>query len=107
LSAQSFRTGTYEEGRQRVERTELASATVWLGATDAFSRKIAFLKLSPVPRANLEGQQRVDLTRSPSRRRMTGICAKLTAGVDVKLSFAVNADRDFCLFPYPDNRTKP
>jgi hypothetical protein len=34
---------------------------------------------SPEP----EGRLRVDLTRSPRRRRMAGICAQRTAGVDV------------------------
>jgi hypothetical protein len=46
----------------------------------------AFRRFSSVHRVNLEGQQRVDLTRSPHRLAMTAICAKETAGVDVKRS---------------------
>jgi hypothetical protein len=45
--------------------------------------KTAFSRFPPVHRAEPEGPLRVDLTRSPSRRRTTGICAKETAGVDV------------------------
>jgi hypothetical protein len=37
--------------------------------------KTAFSRFPPIHWANLEEQQRVDLTRSPSRRRMAGICA--------------------------------
>jgi len=36
-------------------------------------------------RTDQERQQRVDLTRSASRRRTTGFCAQRTAGVDVRL----------------------
>ena len=61
------------------------------------SAKVRFLVLPPVHWAELEGLLRVDLTRSPSRRRTTGICAKpttgvhpnRTAGVDVELPFAM------------------
>jgi hypothetical protein len=41
----------------------------------------------------------VEFDCSQTRQRTVAICAKLTAGVDVKLPFAVSADRDFCLFP--------
>jgi hypothetical protein len=36
----------------------------------------------------------VDLTRSPSRQRMAGVCANRTAGVDVSLPFAITAKCD-------------
>jgi hypothetical protein len=35
----------------------------------------AFSRFPPVHEADLEGQQRVDLARSPSGRRMAGVCA--------------------------------
>lgn len=35
------------------------------------------------------------------------ITAPRTAGVDVKLPFAISADRDFRLFSLSDNRMKP
>ena len=38
--------------------------------------KTAFSRFPPVHGADPEGQQRVDLTRSPSRRRMTAICVR-------------------------------
>jgi hypothetical protein len=41
-------------------------------------RKTPFLRLSPVHRTDLEGQQRVASTHSSPHRRMTAICAKRT-----------------------------
>ena len=40
--------------------------------------KTACSRLPPVEMVDLRGQQRVDMARSPSRRRMAGVCAKLT-----------------------------
>ena len=46
----------------------------------------AFSPFSPVQKADLRRQQRVDLTRSPSRQRMAALCTKRPkAGVDAKL----------------------
>ena len=39
--------------------------------------KPAFCRFPPVDKADPEGQQRVDMARSPSRRRMAGVCAQL------------------------------
>jgi len=50
--------------------------------------KTALSRFPPVDRADFERQQRVVLTRSPSRRRTTGICAEGTAGVDASQPFA-------------------
>jgi hypothetical protein len=41
-------------------------------------RRTAFSRFPPVHRTDLEGQQRDDLTRSPSSRRVSAICAKRT-----------------------------
>ena len=38
--------------------------------------KSAFSRFAPVQRADSEGQQRVDLRRSPRLRGMTAVCAK-------------------------------
>jgi len=38
--------------------------------------KTAFSRLPPVHRADLQRQQRVELARSPNRRRMSGNCAQ-------------------------------
>ena len=43
--------------------------------------KSALSRSPPVPGADREGQQGVDMTRSASRPRTTGICGKRTAGV--------------------------
>jgi len=53
--------------------------------------KTALSRFPPVHRVDLEGKQRVDLTRSPTRRRMAGICAQRTAGVDVERSLRIAA----------------
>jgi hypothetical protein len=62
--------------------------TTVIGTTDAFQPKTALSGFPPVHRADLEGQERVEVTRSPSRRRMTAVCAKLTAGVDAAVDVA-------------------
>ena len=68
--------------RSRVEWThsELGTGMVAHGATDAFSRRPLSSSFPPVHGADLEVQQRVDLTRSPSPRRTTGICAMRSLG---------------------------
>ena len=38
--------------------------------------KTAFSRLPPVHRVDQEGQERVDLTHSPSGQRMTAICVR-------------------------------
>ena len=53
---------------------------------DAFSQSPLLSCFQLVWRAHLEGQQRVDLRRSLSRRRMAAVCAKRTAGIDVERS---------------------
>ena len=44
------------------------------------------MRIPSVPSTKREGRLRVDLTRSQSRRRMAGLCAKETAGSDVDLA---------------------
>jgi hypothetical protein len=55
-----------------------------IDASDGLRPKTAFSPFPPVDEADLERVLRVDLTRSPHRLAMTAICAKPTAGVDVK-----------------------
>ena len=66
--------------KRRARRRLVAKAWVTrrAGVTDRF--------LAPTARsrADLEGPLGVDLTRSPHRLAMTGICAFRSAGVDVK-----------------------
>jgi hypothetical protein len=49
--------------------------------------KSASSPFPPVHGAGLEGPVRVDLARSPSRRRVATICANWTVGVDVERTY--------------------
>src|SRR5208337_2204671 len=55
--------------------SELVSGTTAPGATPRLQPKPAFSRFPPVHRVDLEGQQRVELTRSPCRRGMAAMCA--------------------------------
>jgi hypothetical protein len=68
----------------RFDHTALAARPLH----SAFGRTLAHTARSWI---DLERQQRVDLTGSPSRRRMAGVCAKLTAGVDVNQTLGIAA----------------
>jgi hypothetical protein len=50
-----------------------------MDATLAFSRR-PLPCVPPVHSVNLQGPLRVDMSHSPSRRRMAGVCAHRTAG---------------------------
>ena len=63
------------KGRERICPACATRATPLLYATRRHQLKTAFSRLPPVHRIDLERQQRVQLTSSPSRRRMACICA--------------------------------
>ena len=78
-------------GRGGAQPKHLDPSTVIPAPWNSGPPKIAFSRFPSVHSADLEGQRRVDLTRSPTRRRITGICAHRTAGVDVERTLWIAA----------------
>jgi hypothetical protein len=59
--------------------------------TSCLTGRTAHVRIPSVPDTGREGQLRVDLIRSPSRRGMTASCAHRTARIDVERTYRIAA----------------